>query len=87
MNNESRAVQSNSRRRFLKAGAVAVPGLLIGFHLLERRPVFAEVAIEETAGFAPNAFLRVGTDNIVTIISKHIEVGQGVYTRLATLAA
>jgi isoquinoline 1-oxidoreductase subunit beta len=29
---------------------------------------------------AQNAFLRVGSDNLVTVISKHIEVGQGAYT-------
>ncbi|OZG71593.1 twin-arginine translocation pathway signal protein [Hahella sp. CCB-MM4] len=35
--------------------------------------------------FSPNAFVRVSPDNTVTIISKHIEMGQGTYTGLATL--
>jgi isoquinoline 1-oxidoreductase subunit beta len=64
-----------------------VPGLMIGFYLPERGPAFALHATEQTAVFAPNAFLRIGTDNTVTIISKHIEVGQGAYTGLATLLA
>ena len=36
---------------------------------------------------APNAFLRIAPDNTVTVIAKHIEMGQGVYTGLTTLAA
>ena len=37
--------------------------------------------------FEPNAFLRIGTDNSVTVISKHLEMGQGTYTGLATILA
>ena len=38
-------------------------------------------------GFAPNAFLRIGKDNTVTVIVKHLEFGQGVYTALPMLVA
>jgi isoquinoline 1-oxidoreductase beta subunit len=37
--------------------------------------------------FAPNAFIRVGTDDLVTVLIKHIEFGQGPFTGLATLVA
>jgi isoquinoline 1-oxidoreductase beta subunit len=37
--------------------------------------------------FAPNAFVRIGTDDTVTILVKHIEFGQGTFTGLATLVA
>ena len=37
--------------------------------------------------FTPNAFLRIGADNSVTVISKHIEMGQGSYTGIATVVA
>src|SRR5712691_2366564 len=37
--------------------------------------------------FAPNAFVRVGTDNTVVVLVKHIEFGQGPLTGLATLVA
>ncbi len=37
--------------------------------------------------FAPNAFVRIGTDNSVTVIAKHLEMGQGSFTGLATLLA
>lgn len=38
-------------------------------------------------GLEPNAFVRIGADDTVTVISKHIEMGQGAYTGLATLVA
>ena len=37
--------------------------------------------------FAPNAFLRIGADNSVTVIAKHVEMGQGAYTGIATMVA
>src|SRR5215469_6665450 len=80
-------LNATSRRQFLKAGAVVAPGLVIGFYLPKRMATFALQVEEQPALFAPNAFLRIGTDNIVTVISKHIEVGQGVYTGLATVVA
>jgi isoquinoline 1-oxidoreductase subunit beta len=81
------AVKANSRRQFLKAAAAALPSLVIGFYLPERRVALARQAIKRPTVFAPNAFLRIGADNIVTVISKHTEVGQGVYTGLATILA
>jgi isoquinoline 1-oxidoreductase subunit beta len=69
-----------NRRQFLK-GSAAV-GLLIGFHI----PVRAAAA-ETNAQFVPNAFLRIAPDNTVTVISKHIEFGQGPYTGIATILA
>jgi isoquinoline 1-oxidoreductase beta subunit len=46
-------------------------------------------ALADTAAkdFAPNAFLRIAPDNSVTVIAKHLEMGQGTYTGLATVVA
>jgi isoquinoline 1-oxidoreductase beta subunit len=85
--NGTHSDNASSRRQFLKTAAVAAPGLVIEFHLSERRGAFALETAEQQAAFVPNAFLHVGADNIVTVISKHIEVGQGVYTGLATMLA
>jgi isoquinoline 1-oxidoreductase subunit beta len=67
--------KSTSRRQFLKAGAFGAPGLVISLYLPERRSAFAQPAMEQPAVFAPDAFLRIGVDSSVTVISKHIEVG------------
>src|SRR5437016_2299295 len=40
-----------------------------------------------TPAFVPNAFVRVGTDDTVTVLIKHIEFGQGPFTGLSTLVA
>src|SRR5664279_3415464 len=37
--------------------------------------------------FSPNAFLRIGADGSVTVIAKHVEMGQGAYTGIATVVA
>ncbi|WDD91753.1 xanthine dehydrogenase family protein molybdopterin-binding subunit [Burkholderia sp. FERM BP-3421] len=76
-----------SRRTFLKAaGAGAAVGLTIGFNwpVGIRRALAADAP---AAAFAPNAFLRVTPDNRVTVIAKHVEMGQGAYTGLATIVA
>src|SRR5262249_27237992 len=39
------------------------------------------------AAGAPNAFIRIGLDDTVTVLIKHIEMGQGPFTGLATLVA
>ncbi|SIT44384.1 Molybdopterin binding aldehyde oxidase and xanthine dehydrogenase [Paraburkholderia piptadeniae] len=80
-------VQRPSRRTFLKgAGAAAALALTVGFEWAgtSRRAVAAETASNT---FAPNAFLRVAPDDSVTVIAKHVEMGQGAYTGIATIVA
>jgi len=73
-----------SRRQFLKASALAGGGLLLACHLpFGSRDAFAAGG----AVFAPNAFLRIGTDESVTVIVNKSEMGQGVYTSLPMLVA
>jgi isoquinoline 1-oxidoreductase subunit beta len=84
---------SSGRRRFLLAGA----GLTLGFclptaalaaqKLPAAGPGKAGDGLAAAVNFEPNAFLRIGTDNSVTVISKHLEMGQGTYTGLATILA
>ncbi|NWK98411.1 aldehyde oxidase [Sphingobium lactosutens] len=44
-------------------------------------------AIEKDAGFVPNVFIRVAHDGHVKVISSYLEMGQGTFTGLATMAA
>src|SRR5712671_5067750 len=79
---------SVSRRVFLQSAGAT--GLAIGFGWLAPRDANAALPGEEGAAagpLAPNAFIRVGTDNLVTVICKHHEMGQGNTTGLASLVA
>ena len=69
-----------SRRNFLRAGAATGGGLMLSLSL----PFAAGAAGK---AFVPNAFVRIGTDSTVTVIVKHLEMGQGTYTGLPTLVA
>jgi len=82
-----------SRRRFLAAGIAAGAGLTLGIlptagaAMREAGPGRAGTAPAEPGAFEPNAFLRIAPDDTVTVIAKHLEMGQGSYTGLATLVA
>ena len=87
MTRPSFAAVRPTRREFLKtAGSAATVALTIGFEWLgpSRR---AAAAGASPAVFAPNAFLRIGADGSVTVIAKHVEMGQGAYTGIATVLA
>jgi isoquinoline 1-oxidoreductase beta subunit len=75
-----------SRREFLKTGALATGGLVIAFTVPgAKRFVWAD---RIPAGpFVPNAFLRVGADDSVTVLLAHSEMGQGIWTSLPMLIA
>jgi isoquinoline 1-oxidoreductase beta subunit len=76
-----------SRREFLKTGALVTGGLVIAFAAPGvRRFAWAEPG-PDGAPFAPNAFLRVGSDDSVTVLLAHSEMGQGIWTALPMLIA
>jgi isoquinoline 1-oxidoreductase subunit beta len=68
-----------SRRTFLKTGAVTGAALVVEFRYTPKA--------HAADGLAPNAFVRIAPDNTVTIVAKHLEMGQGVHTGLATVLA
>ncbi len=74
-----------SRRDFLKTGAAISGGLILGLHL--NLPESVNAAAQQTPPLVPNAFIRIGSDDTVTIIVNHSEMGQGVYTSLPMLVA
>jgi isoquinoline 1-oxidoreductase subunit beta len=84
--NTGAEIVDRSRRTFLKAGAATGGGLLVGFYL----PAFASPkakAADTSAPFSPNAWLRIGTDDSVTILCSQVEMGQGVMTAMPMLIA
>jgi isoquinoline 1-oxidoreductase beta subunit len=75
---------SVSRRTFLREAGAAFAGLTLSFYvpeLVHAAPRPAPVAPP------PNAFLRIGADDSVTVVLAHSEMGQGIWTGLAMLIA
>lgn len=80
------------RRTILKGAAATGAGLVLGVFLPTRVRAQAGAAAVLKAGdaagsFAPNAFVGITPDSIVTVTVKHLEFGQGPLTGLATLVA
>ncbi len=82
-----------SRRTFIKATALVVGGLVIAFNIPTAKRFLLPGAAPENTGAdaaklpAPNAFLRIGTDNTITVILAHSEMGQSIWTTLPMLIA
>jgi isoquinoline 1-oxidoreductase subunit beta len=75
-----------TRRGFLKASATMGGGLIIALTLpgCDSKPTGKA---GPAVGGQPNAWLRIGGDNSVTILVDRSEMGQGVYTALPMLLA
>lgn len=76
-----------SRRRFLQAGAGLTLAVSLPSGLIRVAEAGPGGKARGTALFEPNAFVRISADNTVTVIVKHVEMGQGTYTGLPTLVA
>ena len=68
-----------SRRQFLHAGAAAGGGLVLSLTL-----PFAtsDAAATNAEVFAPNAFIRIGSDGQIVLTMPYVEMGQGTYTSI-----
>jgi len=90
MNHDHRASRSDapangfSRRRFLQTGTAAGGALLLGLHLPFARDAAQAAAADD---FAPNAFIRIGSDGQVVLTMPYVEMGQGTYTSVPMLIA
>ena len=79
-----------SRRDFLRTSATTAAGLTIAFYIPSR---LTDAALAQTPGgaadgaFAPNGYVHIGTDGLVTITVDKSEMGQGVWTSLPMLVA
>src|SRR6267378_3648084 len=69
-----------SRREFVTVVAAAGGGLLLGYRVDEARAA-------SPPAFAPNAFIRIGSDGVITLIMPQVEMGQGMYTSMPMLLA
>lgn len=81
-----------SRRRFIQATALVAGGLVIAFTIPYAKRFLLPGAEKSPAGGeaklpVPNAFLRIGTDNTITVLLAHSEMGQSIWTTLPMLIA
>jgi isoquinoline 1-oxidoreductase beta subunit len=74
-----------TRRDFLKLTSIAGAGLTLGGILPETVAAAGSGAAAAPAFAMP--FVRIDPDNTVTVLSKHVEAGQGVWTGLPTIVA
>jgi len=78
----------STRRRFLSTSAVVGGGLVVGFFLPDatRRTALGQAPPAVPPALPPpNAFLKIGSDESVTVLLAHSEMGQGIWTTLPML--
>ena len=81
-------MSSLSRREFLRSSAMSGAGLVIAFHVPRRAEALLLAAGKKVPALPPpNAFLRIGADDSVTIVLAHSEMGQSIWTTLPMLVA
>jgi isoquinoline 1-oxidoreductase beta subunit len=72
-----------SRRQWLQVSALAGGGLLLGVF----EPLAAAKEEVSAAQSKLNAFVRIGSDELVTVVVNHLEMGQGQFTAVPMLVA
>jgi isoquinoline 1-oxidoreductase subunit beta len=81
----SRTAQAQISRRALMKGSLAVStGLVVGF----RVPFTGrDAALAQAGAFAPNQWISIDRDGVVTIINSVVEMGQGSLTTMPAIVA
>jgi isoquinoline 1-oxidoreductase beta subunit len=80
------APTSPSRRSFLRSSALG-GAFMLGMSAEGVLAATANAASAPAADFTPNAFIRIGRDGRVTLMSKQPEIGQGIKTSLPMVIA
>ncbi len=76
-------IKNETRRDFLKVSGSVAGGLALGFYMPGRH----NVAVAAEATSSPNAWVKIGQDNTITIMVARSEMGQDVYTSMPILVA
>jgi isoquinoline 1-oxidoreductase subunit beta len=72
-----------SRRALIKGGLAVGAGLVVGFQL----PLRARKALAQSGNFAPNQWISIDRDGLVTIINSVVEMGQGSLSTMPAIVA
>ncbi|MGE5731783.1 MAG: xanthine dehydrogenase family protein molybdopterin-binding subunit [Gemmatimonas sp.] len=78
---------TTTRRTFIKVTTLAGAGFIVGCGESPSVTSKAPAAAAPTGPVTFNAFVKIGADNKVTAVIKHLDKGQGVTTGLSTLIA
>lgn len=85
---QPRRADGVSRRDFVRASLAVGGGLLVTVYGCSPAGAAAPGSTAKAGdAFTPNAFVRIDADGTVHVIAKHLEMGQGAYTGLATIIA
>jgi isoquinoline 1-oxidoreductase beta subunit len=91
---ENTTLKNAGRRKFLITTAVVAGGLVIAFAIPQAKrfllPGNDKAAADGAAAAKlpePNAFLRIGSDDSITVLLAHSEMGQSIWTTLPMLIA
>src|SRR5947207_4261938 len=76
-----------NRRSFLKVTALAGGGMLVASYLDPIAQVLAQGPQGPAVNFVPSAFVKITPDNVITIMAKNPEIGQGVKQSMPMLIA
>src|SRR5262245_47263606 len=77
-----------SRRLVIFGGVAAAGGLAVGYALMPFTTVDRARSILAKEGATPlSAWVRIGTDNSISVFVPHAEMGQGVHTSLPMMLA
>lgn len=77
-----------NRRSFLKVSSAASGGLVLGFNWLTScTPTPEQIKQMPEEWFNMNAFLKIGDNGVVTIVSPNPEIGQNVKTSMPMIVA
>ena len=75
------------RRSFLRVTALAGGGMALAVYVEPVADLLAQRGSGAPLGYKPFAFIRIGADGVVTILSKNPEGGQGAKTHLPMIIA
>ena len=76
-----------TRRTFVKFTTLAGAGLTLGASFIEPSAAASDASPGAAGKALTTPFVRIDPDNTVTVISKHVEAGQGVWTGLPAIVA
>jgi isoquinoline 1-oxidoreductase beta subunit len=76
-----------NRRSFLKVTALAGGGMMVATYFDPIADVLAQGPQAPAVNFVPSVFVKITPDNVVTIMAKNPEIGQGVKNSMPMLIA